>query len=235
MMRKILLATALMALASTPAWALPGKAPTNGGTAHAPETTPVGPPSSTPNSESNPGSKNRSETGTENAGGGEHRGTSTGGESSSKGSEHRSSGKGQGTGKKGGKGGKSHHCQPHAVAYIVGGTLVSQTLTEEEGSHHTYKGEVTIEIKRSNHHALADKGTTKTYTVEGVHVSGPLKVAALEAGDWAQAIGRVTVLPKKCDAGEFKPTVTIRRLIFHGPHKSTTTTTTTTSSTTSGT
>lgn len=228
MMKKILLATALMALASTPAWALPGKAPANGGTAHAPETTPVGPPSSTPSSESNPGSKNRSETGTENAGGGEHRSSDAGG-SGSKGSEPRSSGKGHGTGD---KGGKSHRCQPHAVAYVVGGTLVSQTLTEEEGSHHTYKGEVTIEIKRSNHHALADKGTTKTYTVEGVHVSGPLDVAALEAGDWAQAIGRVTVLPKKCEAGEFKPTVTIHRLIFHGPHESTTTTTTTTTSST---
>lgn len=218
MIRKALVATALMALASTPAWALPAGAPSNSGTAHAPETTPVGPPSSTPNDESNPGSSNRSEEGNANAGGGEHRiGASS---RSEEGAKHKGGGSSNG---------KSHKCRPHSVAYIASGTLVSASLTEEEGGHHTYKGEVTIEVKRTNHHAHGDMGMTKTYMVEGAHVSGPVPVSALEKGDWVKVIGRITTLAKKCEAGEFKPAITVRRIVVHGPRTSTTTTTSTTS------
>jgi hypothetical protein len=45
---KLLIASAAAALMATPAWALPGQAPTNSGTANAPSTTPAGPPSTTP-------------------------------------------------------------------------------------------------------------------------------------------------------------------------------------------
>lgn len=40
--RKVLLAACAAALTTTPAWALPGRAPSNDGTGHAPATTPVG-------------------------------------------------------------------------------------------------------------------------------------------------------------------------------------------------
>ena len=40
--KKVLLVASAAALMSTPAWALPGQAPSNHGTAHAPSSTPVG-------------------------------------------------------------------------------------------------------------------------------------------------------------------------------------------------
>lgn len=44
MLRKILLVAGATALMTTPAWALPGRAPSNDGTAHAPATVPAGAP-----------------------------------------------------------------------------------------------------------------------------------------------------------------------------------------------
>ena len=44
MLRKILLVAGAAALMTTPAWALPGRAPSNDGTAHAPATVPNGAP-----------------------------------------------------------------------------------------------------------------------------------------------------------------------------------------------
>jgi len=228
-MRKALLAASVMALASTPAWALPSQAPSNGGTSHAPETTPVGPPSGTPSSGSNPGAANRSERGGSEATHSE--GAGTAGQGGHRSTSHTSP-SGEGAGRSEGKGeeGKAHRCKPHRVAYVAAGTLLSGTLTKEEGSN-AYMGEVEVEVKRTNHHARADKGTTKTYTLEGVHVRGPVPAAEVAEGDRVRLIGKITVLPRRCEAGEFTPTIQIKRLRVHPPR--TTTTTTTTSSTTS--
>jgi hypothetical protein len=205
-LKKAMLLGAAMALASTPAWALPGNEHAHKGTHH---------PTSTPNDKSNPGSSKRSESGDKHAGGAENKGK----------------GKGNGSG-------KSHKCMPHGVAYVASGTLVSDTLTE--GADHTVSGELTVEVLRTNHHARADKGTKKTYTVENAHVKlvvpdsdedGTVGVDDLAAGDRVKVIGKVTTLAKKCKTGEFSPKLTIRRLVFHGPAQSSSTTTTTTTST----
>jgi hypothetical protein len=201
-LKKAMLLGAAMALASTPAWALPSNEHAHKGNHHP-----------TPNDKSNPGSSKRSESGDKHAGGAEN--------------------KGKGNGK-----GKSHKCTPHRVAYVASGTLVSDTLTEN--ANHTVSGEVTVEVLRTNHHARADKGTTKTYTVENAHVTlvvpdsdkdGTVAVDDLVAGDRVKVIGKVTTVAKKCKAGESK--LTVRKLVFHGPRSSETTTTTTSTSTTS--
>lgn len=232
--RKAMLAGAVMALASTPAWALPAKAPENGGTSHAPATTPQGPPASTPNYGSNNGAKNRSESGNKHAGGaashrnGSHQGASPNNQGHRGGnrSGHEGHGNANHNGQhNAGHNGKAHKCRPHHVAYVAAGKVVSVSLTESEEGN-TFSGELTVEVKRGNHHARADKGKTVTYTVEGVHVRGPVSVEAVKAGYRARLIGKITFLPRRCEAGEFTPTTTIRRIVFHAPPKSVETETT---------
>jgi hypothetical protein len=211
MIRKILLAAGAAALMSTPAWALPSQTPSNGGTERAPATTPVGPPSTTPNNTNNPGSANRH---SGKASGIGHKGS---GDSSSKGNSGAQHGKS-------GTHGKSHKCVAHKVGYVASGTLVSQTLTKNTDG--TYSGEVVVEVTHTNHHASADKGKTVTYTVENVHVTfgladtnsdGSVGVDDLAKGDRAHLNGKITTLAKKCDQTEFKATTTIRKIVFHGP------------------
>lgn len=245
-LRKAALLSAAMALASTPAWALPANAPSNDGTSHAPASTPAGPPSETPNYSDNSGAKNRSETGNVNAGGAARsnsdggnsgaggKGAGSHGSEGTNGSSHgksdnkgngQSSDKGKGDGKSGNKGngkghgdqGASHKCKPHRVAYIAAGRLLSDSLKANE--NHTYSGELTVEVQRTNHHADAVKGTTVTYAVEDVKVRGPVSVEALKVGDRVRLIGGITFLPKKCVTSEFKPMTTIRMLVFHAPPK----------------
>lgn len=199
--RKILLATGAAALMSTPAWALPSQTPSNQGTAHAPSTTPVGPPSTTPNNSDNPGSANR------------HSGKGQSG------NDNNSHGKGRGNP------GNSHKCAPHRVGYVASGTLVSQTLTKNEDG--TYSGELVVEVTHTNHHASADMGKTVTYKeLKNVHVTfglrdtnndGSVGLDDLAKGDRVHLIGKITALAKKCPSGEFTPTTTIRRIVFHAP------------------
>jgi hypothetical protein len=116
--------------------------------------------------------------------------------------------------------GKSHKCKPHTVAYVASGLLVSQTLTLD-GS-----GNVTVDVKRTNHHAAGDKGKTVTYSVSHVRVTfalpdvnddGSSGLDDLQAGDRVKLIGKVTAIAKKCDHTSFTPTTTIRHIVFHGP------------------
>jgi hypothetical protein len=197
--KKVLLATFAVALMSTPAWALPGKAPSNPGSDHAPSTTPVGPPSTTPNNTDNPGTANRSHKGNHGA--------------NNQGNPNQPSHPNQ-----------SHKCRPHRVAYVASGTFVSQTLTKNaDGS---YSGEVMVTVTHTNHHAIGDEGTTKAYKVENVHVTfaltdtnndGSVGLDDLKAGDRVRLIGKITTLAKRCDQSGFTSTTTIRRIVFHAP------------------
>ena len=163
----------------------------------APSTTPVGPPSSTPNNLANPGHLNREDND------GQHGNGATG---------------------KSGPHGKSHKCAPHRVAYVAAGTLAKDTLTKNADG--TYSGEVTIKVKRFNHHAKVPTETEKTYTLTNAHVvfavtdtnntgagSDDLKV-----GDLVVLIGKITTIAKKCDHSKFTAQTTIRQVIFHDPH-----------------
>lgn len=212
MIRKILLAAGAAALMSTPAWALPTQTPSNGGTEHAPATTPVGPPSATPNNTDNPGSANR-HSGKASVRG--HKGSGDSGSKGNSGAQHGNSGKTHG---------KSHKCVAHKVGYVASGTLVSQTLTKNTDG--TYSGEVVVEVTHTNHHAAADKGKTVAYTVANVHVTfglvdtnsdGSVGVDDLAKGDRTHLNGKITTLAKKCDQTEFKATTTIRKIVFHAP------------------
>jgi hypothetical protein len=212
--RKILLAASAAALMSTPAWALPSQAPSNPGTAHAPSTTPVGPPSTTPNNTDNPGSANRNSHANKGAKG-------SSGSNDSQGSKSGDKGKGKG---KSGHPGQSHKCTPRKVGYVASGTLVKQTLTKNADG--TYSGEVEVEVIRTNHHAAADRGKTIVYKVMNVHVTfgltdtnsdGSVGLDDLAKGDRVHLNGKITALAKKCAQSGFTAETTIRRIIFHAP------------------
>jgi hypothetical protein len=209
--KKVLLVASAAALMSTPAWALPSQAPSNQGTDHAPSTTPVGPPSTTPNNTNNPGSTNRSSHGNH----GNH-GENGKGHKGSHGSDNPSN--------KPNHPGNSHKCKPHGVGYVASGTLVSQTLTKNADG--TYSGEATVKVTHTNHHALGDLNTTKTYKLERVHVTfgladtnsdGSVGPDDLKEGDRVKLIGKITALAKKCSQSGFTATTTIRKVVFHAP------------------
>jgi hypothetical protein len=197
---RILLAASAAALITGPAWALPGLAPAHQG---------KGPPGTMPNNGDNPGSSNRSAQGNENAG--DQR-------------RHAKGHHGNGNAGNPSKPGNSHKCTPHKVAYVASGTLVLTTL--KKNADGTYSGEVTVNVKHTNHHAAADKGKNTTYKVENVRVTfglpdansdGSVGLDDVKAGDRVKLIGKITTLAKKCAKGEFTPTKTIRKIVFHGP------------------
>jgi hypothetical protein len=129
----------------------------------------------------------------------------------------------------GGEHGKSglHKCVPHKAAYVASGILVSEKL--EKNADGTYSGELTVEVKQTNHHAKGDKGTTKTYKekeVEKVHITfgladtnndGGVGLDDVKAGDRVSLIGKITTLAKKCDHTQFTATTTLRKIVFHAP------------------
>ena len=92
----------------------------------------------------------------------------------------------------------------HNVAYIVSGTLVSQTLSKNADG--TYSGTVTVSVARTNRHAAAAKGMTETYTLTDAHLTfalrdtnndGSVGLDDLAAGDRVKAIGKITTLSKR--------------------------------------
>lgn len=212
--RKILLATAAAALMSTPAWALPSQTPSNDGTQQAPATTPVGPPSETPNDTKNPGSANRNS---------DKGGQSSNDNGGSNTSDTNSGNHGKGNHENHSSHGKSHKCVRHGVAYVASGTLVKWTLTKDENAN-TYSGEVEVEVTQTNHHAIADKGKTVAYKVSKVEAKfdvkdtnndGTVGPDDLAKGDAVHLIGRITALAKKCSQTGFTAENTIRRIVFH--------------------
>jgi hypothetical protein len=200
-LRKTLLVASAVALMSTPAWALPSQTPSNRGTKHAPSTTPVGPPDTTPNNTENPGSANRSS----------HSGQGDKGSKDTNGSNPGDKGKPSNPG-------KSHKCTQHKVAYVASGTLESWTLTKNADG--TYSGEVVVAVTHTNHNAKGDNAKTTKYPVAKVHVTfGGISPEALAKGDRVKLIGKITALAKKCDQSKFTPETTIRKIVFHAPSK----------------
>ena len=119
----------------------------------------------------------------------------------------------------------SHKCKEHKVGWIVKGTLVSQSLTKN--SDGTYSGTVNIDVTHTNKHAKAEKGLTNTpYTLDHVKAkfivtdqppTGTVDETDLRPGDRVKLIGKITVLPKKCDQTGFTAVVKIRQVVFHDP------------------
>lgn len=134
--------------------------------------------------------------------------------------------------------GRSHRCMPHGVAYVAAGTLRSHTLVLDgaggpsptvsaaRADKPTYSGDVTIDVTRTNRHARADKGTTKTYTLDHARVllglddqnaDGRVDLADVLPGSRVKVIGTITTLRRSCDQTGFTPQLTIKKLIVHAP------------------
>ena len=111
---------------------------------------------------------------------------------------------------------QSHKCKPHKVGYVASGTLESATLTKNDDG--TYSGQLTVTVAHTNHHAKADKGTSKTYALDharvNLHGQDP---AALAPGSRVHLIGKVTTLVKKCDQTGFTAATTIRKADIKAP------------------
>jgi hypothetical protein len=121
----------------------------------------------------------------------------------------------------------SHKCKPHKVAWVVKGTLVSQSLTKN--SDGTYSGDVTVNVTHTNRHARAEKSPPqpKTYTLDHAKAKfvvsdqpppdGTVDETDLVAGDQVKLKGKITTLAKRCDQTGFTATTTIRKAVFHNP------------------
>jgi len=90
----------------------------------------------------------------------------------------------------------------------------------------TYSGDVTIDVMRANRPARADKGTTKTYTLDHARVllqlsdqngDGRVDLGDVLPGSRVKVIGTVTKLNRRCDQTGFTPVLTIHKLIVHAP------------------
>ena len=208
--RKTLLAMSALALMSTPAWALPSNASSDPGK-HAPSSAPAGPPSTTPNNTDNPGAANRHSQG-------------DGGDSHPNKPSHPAHPNHPGHPGHPSRPVKPRKCVPHDMAYIVSGTLVSQTLIKNPDG--TYNGNVTITVTHTNRHAAGDEGMTETYALTDARVTfgladinhdGSVGLDDLQTGARAKAIGKTTTLAKRCNQNGFTATTTIRKVIFHKP------------------
>ncbi|HEU4701292.1 MAG TPA: hypothetical protein VFS37_02335 [Conexibacter sp.] len=134
--------------------------------------------------------------------------------------------------------GRPHRCVAHGVAYVAAGTLTGHTLVLDgsggptptvsaaRADKPTYSGDVTIDVRRTNRHARADKGTTKTYTLDHARVvlaledqndDGRVDLGDVQPGSRAKVIGKVTKLRRACDQTGFAPALTIKKLIVHAP------------------
>lgn len=138
---------------------------------------------------------------------------------------------------------RSHRCTPHGIAYVAAGTLRSHTLvldgsgeptptvattSVDRPSKPTYSGDVTIDVTRANRHARAEKGTTRTYTLDHARVllglsdqngDGSVDLGDVQPGSRAKVIGKVTRLNRHCDQTGFTPQLTIHKLIVHAPEQ----------------
>jgi hypothetical protein len=150
------------------------------------------------------GPTQRSESGTQHAGGAENQGRKNHGEGHS---NHGRRDHGQGHPNR-------RKCTTHEVAYIASGTLVSDTLTRNAPAN-TYSGQVIVDITRANRHASAVLGKTETYTLQSARVRGPIAVTAIKPGDRVKLIGTTTSMRPKCESNAATPTVTITKLVFH--------------------
>lgn len=126
-------------------------------------------------------------------------------------------------------GSKSKRCTPRSVAYVAFGEYVSGALTQTQGAATTddasddrWSGTLVVDVKRTNKHGRADKGTQKTYTLTDARVrladrNGDGTADLPVAGDRTRVQGKVTRLNRRCDASGFTAELKIRSVGFHKP------------------
>jgi len=119
---------------------------------------------------------------------------------------------------------KDKRCKVHSRAFVVRGTFVSQALTTNADG--TVDGTITVKVEKTNHHAKADKGAEKTYTLDDAklklaeipdrNADGKVDQTDALAGDRVQLKGKITFRHKKC-TGEFTPATSFKRLTIKAP------------------
>ena len=146
------------------------------------------------------------------------------GKAHEQGSQHRGSSKAARSAK--GKG----RCAPRSVGYVAFGDFVSVTgLTQTQGADTAdttrddrWSGELVVAVKRTNRHARADKGTTKTYMLKDAKIrladrDGDGTRDLPVAGDRTRIQGKITRLNRGCDTTGFTAELKIRSVGFHAP------------------
>jgi hypothetical protein len=113
----------------------------------------------------------------------------------------------------------SHECQPHKVSYEVSGTIVQPGSALVQTGKHTYSGTLIVHVTKTNNHAKADKGSTKSYTLTNAKVDFEHGVnhTAPAAGSRVHLKGTITTLPKHCSHNGFTPTIAIHKVEIKKP------------------
>jgi hypothetical protein len=191
MIRKMLLAASAAALMSTPAWALPSQASTHA-TGHGPSTTPVGPPSTTPNDVKNPG-KNHGH-GNQSDTPGTH------------GKSHKC---------------KPHRVGFIVSGTLVSQTLTLSSDGTYSGDvvvtvTHTNHHAAEEKVEKVNKTYTLTK-VHVTFGLADTNANGSAGLDDLKVGDRVMLIGKVTKLAKKCDHSKFTAQKTIRKVVFNDP------------------
>ena len=180
--RKTLLAVAAAALMSTPAWATPAE----NGHGHG---TPLGPPSTTPNNASNPGSDHRSGKSDENG---------------VKGRSHRC---------------RPHGVGYVASGTLVSQTLTQNTDGSYSGevsikvvssNHHAA-------LEKGGTLTLKVEDVRVVFGLADTDGDGTVGLDEVTEGDRVTLIGKITTLAKKCSHKEFTPKLTVRQVVVNAP------------------
>jgi hypothetical protein len=193
MIRKTLLAASAAALMSTPAWALPSQASTHA-TGHGPSTTPVGPPSTTPNNVDNPGKG--------------HGNSNKSGTSGTHGKSHKC---------------KPHSVGFIVSGTFVSQTLTLNsdgTYSGELKVNVTHTNHHAVGEKEEKVTVEKTYPLTKVRVAFGLadtNADGSVALDDLKVGDRVMLIGKVTKLAKKCDHSKFTAQKTIRKVVFNDP------------------
>jgi hypothetical protein len=122
---------------------------------------------------------------------------------------------------------KSHKCSPHAAGLRSSGTLVSASLSQTAGAgtpkrgDDRYSGTVKVDISKSNHHGPLGE---QTYNLTDARVKFSDRdhnhvADDPQPGDRVKVRGKITLLPKKCDATGFTSMVTVAKVSFKPPKK----------------
>jgi hypothetical protein len=182
--RKTALAAAAAALMSTPAWAMSG----NNGNGHAP-TTPVGPPSTTPNNASNPGSSHRSS----NANG---HGTPA--------HSHRCA---------------PHAVGYVASGTLVSQTLTQNTDGSYSGevSIKVASSNQHASLEKGGTLTLKVEKVRVVFGLADTDGDGTVGIDEVKEGDRVKLIGKITTLAKKCNHKELTPKLTVRQVVVNAP------------------
>jgi hypothetical protein len=108
----------------------------------------------------------------------------------------------------------NHRCAPVSVDYDVAGTLATTGALVANGDG-TYSGTLTVKVSATNEHARADRGATKTYTLNHAHIKFGKGVSqtAPAAGSRVELLGNITKSAGKCPS--FSSTTTIKKAKIH--------------------